>query len=118
MPMVEKSEYHPLNDEQVREAFAQLYSYVQNQNELYKIPGNSEWDYNSVRGVLYKLGYHGQDCEQMITLIAKAGFDYCMDPQVPCKDESGNYYSPNEDACHWAPDQLLSRLHFIDSRFK
>jgi hypothetical protein len=92
----------PLNPKQIGEAVSQVRSYLQNQNEL----NPRDWQLESVRGILYKLGYHGTDADQVVHAMFEAGFTYCIDPHYPTKDGT----RVTEDACHWAPDQLLSRI--------
>lgn len=64
----------------------------------------------SARGILYNLGYHGDDCDDVIELIRLGGFTNCLDPSVWTRDRNGKKIIPSEDVCHWGPDQMLSRL--------
>lgn len=67
----------------------------------------------SCRSVLYSLGYHGEDAEQVLQYLYDKGFTYCFDSQflsatgIP-GDDSKEY--PSADVCYWGPDQLKSRL--------
>jgi hypothetical protein len=72
-----------------------------------------DWEMLSARGCLYTLGFHGEDADEVIELIRLGGFTNCLDPSVYIAQESGKTMLPNEDACYWGPDQLLSRLQCL-----
>ena len=100
-----------LTQNQLNEAFMQSLSFARNAVDYYKNGG--DYEMLMYRDVLRKLGYHGEDAEQIISAVAKAGFDYCLDPQI-----SHQGYFPAEDPCWWGCDQLYSRLQCVEWRFK
>ena len=63
----------------------------------------------SARGLLYELGYHGDDAEAVLQACADSGFNYCLDPayHVSPSNDPGPI---SADVCYWGPDQLKSRL--------
>lgn len=63
----------------------------------------------TARGTLYSLGFHGEDCEQILKFISDGGFNYCLDPEF----QEGERISL--DVCYWGPDQLASRLHSLSN---
>ncbi len=89
-----------LNQDQISEAIEQM----KVQCEL-KMAG---YEMCSARQLLRELGYHGEDADTVILAIAKRGFDYCLDPQVPHDGQR-----PTSSVCVWGPDQLLSRLQCL-----
>ena len=64
----------------------------------------------TARGTLYSLGFHGEDCEQILRYIADGGFNYCLDPEYHEGEQRISL-----DVCYWGPDQLASRLHSLSN---
>ena|ERR1043165_235802 len=99
-----------LSEEQVKEAIEQMKVTCDLKMQGY-LPV-------SARSVLYELGYHGENCEQVLQYIYDRGFTYCFDSHFrsewydPNKREQVSEY-PDPDVCYWGPDQLKSRLECI-----
>lgn len=74
----------------------------------------SNYDLVSMRGALYTLGFSTDEANAVIDYCADKGFTYCLDPSIQSYSgvEDKHFYPP-EDACHWGPDQLKSRLECL-----
>ena len=73
----------------------------------------------SMRGALNTLGFSPSEVEEILTVCAEAGFDYCLDPSIAGTHYDGNTMVttyPGPDACYWGPDQLKSRLQSVKVR--
>ena len=77
--------------------------------------GNVEYLSFSARDVLFRLGITGRDADKVIAFMAEDGFSYCVDYTIPVVDESGKTECPEQWACIWGFDQLLSRLTCLHS---
>lgn len=74
------------------------------------------YDLVSARGILYNLGFTGEETDEVIELIRLGGFTNCLDPSVYVKGVNGKVMRPGEGACYWGPDQMLSRLECLFHR--
>ena len=97
-----------LSKEQVEEAIAQAIIHCD-------ILTETDYHVVTVRQVLRDLGY-GNQLPQLLHEISKGGFEYCLDPEIPCKSgvgmENKEIY-PDHDVCYWGPDQISSRLRAV-----
>lgn len=91
-----------LTKEQKQDALNQLRTHCKLEMEK---PSRDQ-QFLSVRSSLYTLGFHGEDCTQVMDAISEHGFRYCFDHEYEQSD--GTY--PRADVCYWMPDQLESRL--------
>jgi hypothetical protein len=98
----------PLTREQIKEAIEQMRTHCDLKMENYEMV--------SARGTLYELGYHDEDCEDVLAALYNNGFSYCLDSHFKCSNgipNNGALEYPSQDACHWGPDQLKSRLYSV-----
>lgn len=84
-----------------------------------RIMEETQYDFISLRGCLYLLGYTEEEADEVIRYCASRGFTRAIDPMI-----ESTYFSPDDpkavdsmvteypsvDDCHWGCDQLRSRL--------
>ena len=98
-----------VTDTVVADAIAQLKSFVRDADAVYR-DGSGEYEFLSVRGVLYTLGFDAELADEVVYTIAERGFSYCLDPLI-ANPRTGE--RPTADVCYWGVDQLHSRLGCI-----
>lgn len=101
-----------MTEEQIEEAITQAKGFLSDLEEARKA-GTGNYDMFSMRSVLSKLGYHGEDADDVIRKVAKRGFNYCLDPLIPSKGPEGEKERPSMQVCYFGQDQLLSRLQCL-----
>lgn len=108
-------------DEMIADALAQMLSFLRDREEVRKQEAAAgkydSYEHFSVRELLYTLGFSSDDVDEVIEYCAQNGFGYCIDHNVKIKDHTNENATrmiyPNQDACRWGQDQLLSRLNCV-----